>query len=515
MEEIQQTKNNSKEKNNSKIDEEFQYANIFSNISKFEKNKRYQQLQKGLFSLKHEVKLMEDFISNRKKFQKKKNNNPRKINIIQSIDKDINKRNLSKGINRISLRKRMSILLNESNNLSGGNGNSIIQTENSNNKANKVLNTNINKNKEKKNSNSVNKSPYIPLESKKYIQTEINNDNVIDINGEKLPNIYMSIDKMSDSNIGSINTNTNSKINSSVRLPKLQNRSQKKYFITENDYDNTNSIDVTDNHLNNNTINLYKKIKTNNLKNNSIIKKYPNILNSYNLNKSVNGEQLTLQTDQILKNMKDNNMKIKKKINYKVAEQNMVNWEMKSKFKMAQWKYGIAEIQKYFIDLQAFGKPEEDELVNRKTFYDLVEDLIDDIKITKEEKEIKSIEDKYTNNKKDNKYGNLKKKEDKKNEQEKMQDEIDAVDNTIKKRKEVSKALKNVELRQKKEKERRDLIEYIMFKSDLRKKAIYDSTEKLIKNKNKLNKSNEIDKNEKSKRNEIDDNETNNGDYED
>ena len=313
MEEIQQTKNNSKEKNNSKIDEEFQYANIFSNISKFEKNKRYQQLQKGLYSLRHEVKLMEDFISNRKKFQKKKNNNPRKINIIQSIDKDINKRNLSKGINRISLRKRMSILLNESNNLSGGNGNSIIQTENSNNKANKVLNTNINKNKEKKNSNSVNKSPYIPLESKKYIQTEINNDNVIDINGEKLPNIYMSIDKMSDSNIGSINTNTNSKINSSVRLPKLQNRSQKKYFITENDYDNTNSIDVTDNHLNNNTINLYKKIKTNNLKNNSIIKKYPNILNSYNLNKSVNGEQLTLQTDQILKNMKDNNMKIKKK----------------------------------------------------------------------------------------------------------------------------------------------------------------------------------------------------------
>lgn len=209
--------------------------------------------------------------------------------------------------------------------------------------------------------------------------------------------------------------------------------------------------------MNNNTINLYKKIKTNNLKNNSIIKKYPNILNSYNLNKSVNGEQLTLQTDQILKNMKDNNMKIKKKINYKVAEQNMVNWEMKSKFKMAQWKYGIAEIQKYFIDLQAFGKPEEDELVNRKTFYDLVEDLIDDIKITREEKEIKSIEDKYTNNKKDNKYGNLKKKEDKKNEQEKMQDEIDAVDNTIKKRKEVSKALKNVELRQKKRKRKKRL----------------------------------------------------------
>ena len=511
MEEIRQTKNNSKEKNDSKINEELHYANIFSNISKFEKNKRYQQLQKGLSSLKNEVKIMEDFITNRKKLQKKKNNYPRKININQYNDKDINKRNLSKGINSISLRKRMSSLLNQSNNLSGGNGNSIIQTENNKNKVNKISYTSI---KEKKNLKNVNKSQDIRLESQKYIHTEISNDNDIDINGEKLPNIYMSIDKMSDSNIGSINTNTNSKINSSVRLPKIQSRSQKKYFITENDYDNTNSIDVTDNNLNYNTIKLYKKIKANNLKSNSIIKKYPNILKSYKLNSSINGEQLNLETDRIVKNMKDNNIKIKKKINYKLAEQNLVNWEMKSKFKMAQWKYGIAEIQKYFIDLQAFGKPEEDELVNRKTFYDLVEDLIDDIKITREEKEIKSIEDKYTNNKKENKYGDLKKKEDKKNDQEKMQDEINSVDNTINKRKELSKALKNVELRQKKEKERRDLIEYIMFKSDLRKKAIYDSTDKLIKNKNKLNKSNEIDKDNKSKRNEMDDNETNNEDYE-
>ena len=513
MEEIQETKNNSKEKNDSKINEDLHYANIFSNISKFEKNKRYQQLQKGLSSLKNEVKLMEDFISNRKKLQKKKNNYPRKININQNNDKDINRRNLSKGINRISLRKRMSSLLNHSNNLSGGNCNSIIQTENNNNNSNKILYTNIDKNKGKKTLNNINKSQDIRLESKKYITTEIINDNDIGINREKLPNIYMSIDKMSDSNLGSINTNTNSKINSSVRLPKIQSKSQRKYFITENDYDNINSLDLAENHLNNNTTKLYKKIKANNLKRNSIIKNYPSILNSNSPKGGINGEQLNLQTDRIIKDMKDNNMKIKKRINYKLAEQNMVNWEMKSKFKMAQWKYGIAEIQKYFIDLQAFGKPEEDELVNRKTFYDLVEDLIDDIKIRKEEKEIKSIEDKYTNNKKENKYGDIKKKQENKSEQEKMEDEIHAVDNTIKKRKEISKALKNVILRQKKEKERRDLIEYIMFKSDLRKKAIYDSTDKLIKN--KLNKTNEIDKNEKSKRNEIDENEANNDDYED
>lgn len=509
MEKIHQTKNNSIENNDTKINEEIHYTNIFSNIGKFEKNKRYQQLQKDLNSLKQEVKLMEDFISNRKKLQKKKNNNLRKINMNQNNDKDINKRVFSKGINSISLRKRMSNLLNNSNNLSGGSNNSVTQTEKKNKNIHRVLYTDV-KNKEKKNLYNINKSQDIRLQAKKYINTEANNDN--EINGGKLPNIYMSIDKMSDSNLGSINTNSNSKINSSIRLPQIHSRSQKKYFITENDYDN--SVDATENHLNNNPIKLYKKINTKNLKSNSIIKKYPNILNSYRKNSGINGEQLTLQTDRIVKNMKDKNLKIKNKINYKLAEQNLINWEMKSKFKMAKWKYGIAEIQKYFIDLQAFGKPEEDELVNRKTFYDLVEDLIDDIQIRKEEKEIKSIEDKYTNKKKDNKFGDIKKRQENKNEEDKMNDELNAVDNTINKRKELSKALKNVELRQKKEKEKRDLIEYIMFKSNLRRKSIYDSTEKLIKNKNKLNQINEIDKNRKTKRNEIDDNEINNVDNE-
>ena len=52
---------------------------------------------------------------------------------------------------------------------------------------------------------------------------------------------------------------------------------------------------------------------------------------------------------------------------------------MKSRFKLAQWKYGISEIQKYFVDLQTYRKQEEEELLKRKSFYDFVEDLIDEI----------------------------------------------------------------------------------------------------------------------------------------
>ena len=139
---------------------------------------------------------------------------------------------------------------------------------------------------------------------------------------------------------------------------------------------------------------------------------------------------------------------------------------MKSKFKLAQWKYGIAETQKYFIDMQAYGKPEEDELIKRKTFYDLVEDLIDDIKKTKNEKEIKSIEDKYNGNRNYKKFGDVKKKVDKKKEDNKNNDDLYAVDNAINKSKELSDVLKKIELRKIREQKKRDLIDNIFFKCD-------------------------------------------------
>ena len=176
--------------------------------------------------------------------------------------------------------------------------------------------------------------------------------------------------------------------------------------------------------------------------------------------------------------MKEKNIKIKNGINEKINEHNLIDWEMKSKFKLANWKYGIAEVQKYFIDLQEYGKPEEVELIKRKTFYDLLDELIDDVKKTKKEKELKAIEDKYNNNNKDrNKFGNVKKKQDKK--MENNNNDINDVDNFRNKKIELCEVLKNVKLRRIREKRRRNLINNIMIKSDIKIKAINDSTNKI------------------------------------
>ena len=512
MEDVQSKKNDSLYTREEEINKEIFY-DVFSHIGKFEKNKRYQQLQNDLYTLNQDVKLMEDFINNRGKLRKKKNNVIKKINIIDK-DKDMYKRYFSRGNNGKNFRRRISsIYQGNMNNLSSGD----LPYEGRNNKNKENIYKSVNINKRNLNKNDL-------------CQTDLKNyDDVIseDDNENKFPNIYHSISKTNDSKMGKKNLNSKN----FSKLPKIQTRNKptsqnKKYFITEGNYDDNDNdtINISINGItNNNRIIKYKQIpliRTENIKNNSIIKKYPNILNSQKSNRSINPENLSIQTDRIVKSMKDKNMKIKNRINHKLIEQNMVDWEMKSKFKLAQWKYGIAEVQKYFIDLHAFGKPEEDELINRKTFYDLVEDLIDDIKKTKEEKEIKSIEDKYIDNK-DNgkKYGISAKKDDKVKSHKLINDDINAVDNTLKKQKELSNVLKKVKLRQMKEKEQRDFINNIFFKCNLRTKSIDNSVIKLAKSNKLLNMSHESNKSnnriEKIKKEiEVDKNKSNDEDIE-
>lgn len=494
MEEIESNRTIAIENNDEKNNEQF-ISNIFSQIGNFEKNKRYYQLQNDLNVLKQDVKLMEDFSNNRKNLPKKKSNFSKRISIINN-DKDMNKRNLSRGINGIYFRRRMSVMNNS--NEPSNNNLTIVTNENNKNSGNRVtfksLNINDNNNKIKKikitqNKNNV-KNRHKTIEPNKNYNKHLKE--------EKLPYIFHSPDRITETNIDTINTNTNS----SPILPLISDRNsytiQKGIYITSsNDIDNNSSLNENMNDSDSSRI--YQKIptnKNNNLRNNSILKKFPNIINSRRLGSGLHKDPLTIE--RIVKNMKEKNDKITKRIKNRLAEQNMINWEMKSKFKLAQWKYGIAETQKYFIDMQAYGKPEEDELIKRKTFYDLVEDLIDDIKKTKNEKEIKSIEDKYNGNRNYKKFGDVKKKVDKKKEDNKNNDDLYAVDNAINKSKELSDVLKKIELRKIREQKKRDLIDNIFFKCDLRQKSINNSTSKLIKSQNKLNKSFEL-KNEKSK----------------
>ena len=444
MEESQENFNliegNKEEKNN----EEQYLSNVFSKLGNFDKNKRYRQFQKDLNLLKQDVRLMEEFSNNKDKLNNKKKYFSKKLNIINN-EKDNNyKRNVAKITNNIYMRNNLNLMEN-SNNSSTSNLNSIEGEENNNN-YNRNIFKNINK-KCKDNKNiHINKSSNLTLQkyqinfnnnNKKLIyKTEVNNYNNL-INGHKLPNIYS--DKVSESNLDNKNTNANS----SSRLPLIQDRSIKSskkrvYLLTDNDSDNNTSTIDDINYKKNKKVYSVKK----SLKDNIFIQKFPTILNSRRSNNpKINHKIFPIQTDKILRKMKEKNMKIKNRINHKINEQNLIDWEMKSKFKLAQWKYGIADVQKYFIDLEEYGKPEEVELIKRKTFYDMVEELIDDIKKTKEEKELKDIEDKYNiNNRDKNKFGNVKKKQDKKKEDK--NNDINAVDNTINKKIELIEILK-------------------------------------------------------------------------
>ena len=124
---------------------------------------------------------------------------------------------------------------------------------------------------------------------------------------------------------------------------------------------------------------------------------------------------------------------------------------MSSKFKYAKWRFGVADIDKYFVDMKEFGENEEKELEMRKSFYEKVNLVINELKEDKERRELLNIERKYgikidneeKKTLKDNEYWN----EDKANN----------------KMGEICKVLKLTKQRKLKEKEQRNLIEEILF----------------------------------------------------
>ena len=502
MEQEQLSSNILTEKREKKNKEEEFFTNVFSNISKFEKNKQYIQLQNDLNLLKHNVRIMEDFASdNKSKFSNKKRIISRRISTI-NLDKDVfNKRNQSRRLhslvrlNSIIMKQRQSVINNPSSTSLNN-----IKTENNNKNINRNIYKDIMKKKKNNKKIRINRSSDLNAQNNRQLiyRTEVNNYKQL-INGQKLPNIMLSSDKVSESNFE--NTNTNS----TPRLPIIQDKTKKnnknKMFILSD-----NSTDSNEDINNSNKKLIYRHIPSmkNNFKDNIFIKKFPKIINTRNSNKVIelNHKELPLQTRKIVQKMKKGNIRIKNRINNKINEQDLINWEMKSKFKLAKWKYGIADVQKYFIDLQEYGKNEEVELLKRKTFYDYVEEVIDDIKRRKEEKEIKTIEEKYSINYKEKyKFGNVKKEQ----KEEKDVNNINDVDNTLNKKAELSEALKKVHLRKIKEQQKRKIINSIMLENEMRCKAIDETSNRIRQNINSLNRSTENKNNISKKSNEDED----------
>ena len=443
---LTQNYNNKEQERKNKI----YFTNVFSRVNKSEKDKQYQKLQNNLNLLNKDVKLLADY-ANRDNMSKKKRFRYGKLNAMPG------------GNQYKRFVGRFSILLRKKMNARYSNPLNIIN--NNNDKSNNNINKSNSSNKQKNSKGK--KSPKTKKDGLIY-KTEVNKYQPL-INGNKLPKITITSEKNSETNMDtSINPNN---LSNSSRLPTIQNKNPKElYLFTEN-----NEIK----HNKNFYRQFYKQAKSVNLSNNSFIKKYPSIFNNQRLKSGINREQLSQSSDIEAKKLQEKNIKIKNGINHKLAEQNLVDWEMKSKIKLAQWKFGIAEIEKYFVDLRAYGKPEEEELLKRKTFYDVVEDLIDEIKKEKEEKEIKKIKNTYIKEEKKgiNSMNNLEKKDD---EKEDEKNELNMVDNVMNKHAEVNGVLKKIKIRKINEERKRHLINNILVQSDLKRRAIDRSTDKLL-----------------------------------
>ena len=321
--------------------------------------------------------------------------------------------------------------------------------------------------------NSKNKKSVI-IPSQKPLKTEQTNrsktfkkfiKNVINLEAKKKRN--ESRNKLKN-NLKSNKTkdNTKSQFNDSLNL-------KKNLFVTNINYRNAsknNSKIITntsykDNNAfsrdNSNILPMLSKTSFNpNSSDISVIKSNKNNQSSYsknrsishNKNSSVEKENLPKVANDMIKDLKKQNNNIKKKIYKGMEKFNIMEWYMKTRFKYTQYKYGIAEIDKYFMDLKAYGKPEEEEIEKRKTFYEHVEDVIDDIHEVQQRKEIEKLNKKYGIDQDKKKI--VKSKKNKKEFNIPQQNQMV----------ELSRALKEIDKRRKKEKQKRKEIEEILFK---------------------------------------------------
>ena len=420
-------------------------SNIFSKLSRTEKNKQYINLQSNLNTLSKDVRLLIDYAKS--DFEKKKN---------KSSNKDYQYKQFLARSNFLlqkNRNKRFTSILNILNNYINLNQAKLdaLAKKKGKFKKNKIKITNKSKEDNLLKKYKINKSS--DLNTLPLIKS-----NVLNKSSEaKEKNIYIT--EMTTS----INNKTNSPKNSSIFLTE---NNENQDTIPKLHYDEfilpNNNIDINDN---------------------SSTKKLTKTINNKSTKNLINRYELIKKTEKIEKLIKENNLKIKNRINYKIAEQNLVDWIIKSKLKFARWKFGIPEIEKYFVDLNAFGKREEQELLKRKTFYDSVEEIIGEIKQKEEERDKQEIMDEY--NKDEKNY--LNRKDIKVNKE--YDENINANDNVMNKHFETSKVLKKIKLRKLNEERTRRIINKILEDTELTRKAINSSTYNLFDNKIKKEKS--------------------------
>lgn len=167
---------------------------------------------------------------------------------------------------------------------------------------------------------------------------------------------------------------------------------------------------------------------------------------SYSKN-SKSGKVLKINEDIVL-NMIKNNKKFVSEIRNIKNNLEKANLDFETKFKYVNWKYGIADMNKYFIDIKAYRKNEEDLINKRKTFYDRLDDMVDDIKKAKKMKNISNIAKQFGIKIKDADDNKIK--------------EIEESDKILSKNQEVKNSIKELYKRRKNEKLKRGKIKDIL-----------------------------------------------------
>ena len=407
------------------------YASIFSKIKDKESQKKehYSEFQDNLSKLEHSVSLLRYYATktkvNPKKIKKKFFSIPKVFQTEQNHRAKVPKRIIKSMDFELNLTKTND---KEENNLN---------TISNNNPMKESSITHFNYNKTKK----------------KLFMTHLNYKN-----------------KKGNSKIITSTTIDNTNKSKNETLPPVTDKN-----ITNNGDNNSTSNNIPTYSTLENTF-LKTKVKKIDRKNKIFISGMKINPKAKSLNKkpSIEKEKFPKVANSMIRSVKRENNSIRNAIHTGMDKFNIMNWYMQTRFKYAQYKFGIAEIQKYFMDLKAYGKPEEEEIEKRKTFYEHVEDIIQEIHEIKEMKEFEKLNKKYG-------IEQDKKKIVKSNKEQKEND-----DQQQKQMVELSRALQQIAKRQKKEKQRRDQIDEILFKCKQTIHSIYNFDKKFPSNKNNI-----------------------------
>ena len=436
---------------------------LFQTIKLPEKNKVMSQIPKYLSNLGNSLKLL-DASNSKEKINKRKSLRPSKSVLLKNVIQDNRKYLLN---NKSNKSNKIEISNNEYINNIKLNNKSRLYTDKLSllKEKNKAIIDKILKSKDKTEENSINSSndtineqklissfDFPKIKQKKedieMMSTELSENNK-NISFQNYQNSLPKIESKSSKLNNSESLNSRNRINSQIirHSNSFDEKIKNIKFITRNKSDINIKIDQ-------NPINLIDKIK--NKEKNDI-----NILNKKLVNLFGYDYKDSAPSSPEISNFIKGIKKLKNNLAKKNCEYELLKWLMNSKMKEAEWKIGINESEKYFVNVDEFRIKEKIESELNKSSDKNLALLINDLKEDKQINEIQEIKKKYgINIKKEEEIGdnNYYKKE-------KFSDKIKEQDIMLKRTKE----------RKLKEKRNREIIEFILLKSRQRAFNIINS----------------------------------------